>query len=98
MAAFLQQERDAVVIKIADRLHNLQTASVLTHPYQERVANVGLNLLVPLADRLGMGIARRQMETIALKLPTPCTINCFCNSVQTPNSIRRCIARVAAGI
>ena len=71
MAAFLQQERDAVVIKIADRLHNLQTASVLTHPYQERVSNVGLNLLVPLADRLGMGIARRQMEDYCFEINNP---------------------------
>lgn len=71
MASFLQRERDAVVIKFADRLHNLQTVSVLTPSYQERVADVGLNLLVPLADRLGMGEARRQIENYCFEIKNP---------------------------
>lgn len=73
MASVLQQERDVVVIKIADRLHNLQTISALTRFFQERAARIGFNLLAPLADRLGMGAVKRQLEDYCFEIfnPTP---------------------------
>lgn len=71
MPSFLQQERDAVVIKIADRLHNLQTISALTQRSQQRSSRIGLNLFAPLADRLGMGAAKRQLEDYCFEINNP---------------------------
>lgn len=68
IASFLQLEPDAVVIKIADRLHNLQTAWALSRPSQERVAGLVLTLLVPLADRLGMSVVKSQLEDYCFEL------------------------------
>jgi GTP diphosphokinase / guanosine-3',5'-bis(diphosphate) 3'-diphosphatase len=71
IASFLGREPDAVVIKIADRLHNLQTASSLTRSFQERMVGVVLNLLIPLADRLGMAMVKRQLEDCCFEINNP---------------------------
>ena len=62
IAEYLQRASDAVLVKIADRLHNLRTCSVLTRSYQEQIASAGLHLLAPLVGRLGMGKVKYQVE------------------------------------
>ena len=71
IASFLEREPDAVVIKIADRLHNLRTASALTRSFQERMVGVVLNLLIPLAERLGMGVVKCQLEDCCFEINNP---------------------------
>ncbi len=71
MISFVRQESDAVAIKIADRLHNLETISALTHSFQERTARIGLNLLSPLANRIGMETVKRQLEDSCFKILYP---------------------------
>src|SRR5438270_296257 len=71
LASFLKRDPDVVVVKVADRLHNVQTASSLTRASQERVAGVALMLLVPLAERLGMSMARYQLEDCCFELSNP---------------------------
>jgi GTP diphosphokinase / guanosine-3',5'-bis(diphosphate) 3'-diphosphatase len=71
MTSVLQQEPDAVVIKMADRLHNLQTISELPRSSQERVAHIGFNLLSPLANRLGMGAVKRLLEDYSFEVINP---------------------------
>ena len=68
MAAYLQEERDAVVIKFADRLHNLRTVSALTRQSQERTTGAVMTLFVPLIERLGMGYAKRQLEDCCFEI------------------------------
>jgi len=67
----LQQERDVVVIKIADRLHNLQTVSFLSRDVQERTAQIGLNSYALLADRLGMGHSKFLLENYSFEIINP---------------------------
>ncbi len=69
--SLLREDNNAVVIKIADRLHNLWTVSALNQNYQERTARIGLQLLAPLADRLGMGAVKRQIEDTSFELIYP---------------------------
>ena len=71
MHSFLRQEYNAVVIKIADRLHNLWTISALSRHFQERAARIGLRLLALLADRLGMGAINRELEDICFEILYP---------------------------
>ncbi len=75
MHSFLRQEYDAVVIKIADRLHNMWTISALNQYFQERTARIGLSLLAPLADRLGMGAIKRQLEDVCFEILYPMYYN-----------------------
>ncbi len=69
--SIVRWESEAIIIKMADRLHNLNTISSLTRDFQERVARVGINLLVPLTDRLGMADVRHQLEDYSFAVMHP---------------------------
>lgn len=71
IASMLQQERDVLVVKMADRLHNLQEISFLTREFQERTARIAFNLLAPLADRLGMSQVKNQLEDYGFTIHQP---------------------------
>ncbi len=71
VTSIVQRERDTIIIKVADRLHNLKTISSLTRDFQERAARVGINLLVPLADRLGMADVRQLLEDYSFAVMHP---------------------------
>ena len=51
-----------LIIKLADRLHNLRTLSALPPDKQKKIAKESLEVFAPLADRLNMGLLRVEME------------------------------------
>lgn len=58
-------------IKFADRLHNLQTLDALPPKKQYRVALETLEIFAPIANRLGMGEMRAQLEDLSFKYIYP---------------------------
>jgi len=56
-----------VIIKLADRLHNMRTLEFLEEKDQKRIANETLEIFVPLANRLGMGAMKSELEDLAFK-------------------------------
>lgn len=65
------QDVRVIIIKLADRLHNLQTLQYLPPDKQIKVARESLDIFAPIADRIGMGRARMQIEEIAFKYLAP---------------------------
>ena len=60
-----------VVVKLADRLHNMRTIEYLEPEKQQRIAKETLEIYSPIAHRLGMGILRNELEDLSFRVLEP---------------------------
>lgn len=65
------QDVRVIIIKLADRLHNLSTLQHMPEDKQRKIARESLDVFAPMADRLGMGRVRMQIEELAFSYLDP---------------------------
>lgn len=65
------QDIRVLIIKFADRIHNMQTLEFVPKEKQLRIATETLELFAPLAYRLGIGILTKQLEDLAFPYVYP---------------------------
>jgi GTP pyrophosphokinase len=72
-----------VLIKLADRLHNMRTLEHLQPDRQEAIARETLDIYAPLAHRLGMGKVRGELEDLAFRYTDPVSYEKVAEAVES---------------
>lgn len=77
------QDIRIIIIKLADRLHNLKTLGVMPRDKQRKIALESLQVFAPLADRLNMGRVRVEIEETSFSYINPQRFNYLKKQVKS---------------
>ncbi|MCX7088521.1 MAG: RelA/SpoT family protein [Methylococcales bacterium] len=88
---FLAMAKDlrVIIVKLADRLHNMQTLGVMPSDKKRRIAKETLDIYAPIAHRLGMNEIRHQLESLGFAAMFPLRYRVLKNAVKKVNGNRR---------
>lgn len=71
MLLAMSEDLRVILIKFADRLHNMRTLQHLPEDKQKRIASETLEIYAPIANRLGIGWLRIELEDLSFKFLMP---------------------------
>ena len=87
---FLAMAKDirVILIKLADRLHNMRTLQFMRPEKQVEIAKETLDIYAPLAQRLGISKIKTELDDLALKYSKPDTFDDLVNQINARKTER----------
>ncbi|AGM26180.1 GTP pyrophosphokinase [Spiroplasma syrphidicola EA-1] len=87
---YLSMAKDirVIIIKLADRLHNLRTINFLSPERQQIIAKESLEIYSAIAHRLGMKAVKSEIEDLSFKILNPQEYNKIITLLETSNKER----------
>ena len=83
MVLAMMDDIRVVLIKLADRLHNMRTLKFLSPERQQKIARETLDIYAPIAHRLGMGKIRGELEDLAFQYVDPISYNQVKDAIES---------------
>ena len=78
-----------IIIKLADRLHNMRTISSLSEERQKAMARETLEIFAPLASRLGLSYLKCELEDLCLKVLEPAVYDSLVGEIALKRAERQ---------
>lgn len=88
MLLTLSDDVRVILIKLADRLHNMRTLESMRHDKQLKIASETLYLYAPLAHRLGLYTIKSELEDLSLKYKEPELFDEITNKLKKTQAVR----------
>ena len=88
MLLTLSDDIRVILVKLADRLHNMRTLHSMRHDKQQKIASETLYLYAPLSHRLGLYNLKSEFEDLCLKYKEPDTYSTIEKSLEKSKAVR----------
>ncbi len=89
MLLAMAQDVRVILIKLADRLHNMRTLDAMAPPHRRRIARETLDIYAPIANRLGLNALYLELQDLAFKHLNPMRFRILANAIKAARGNRR---------
>ena len=89
MLLAMAQDVRVILIKLADRLHNMRTLDAMAPPHRRRIAHETLDIYAPIANRLGLNSLYVELQDLAFKHLYPMRFRILANAIKAARGNRR---------
>lgn len=89
MLLAMAQDVRVILVKLADRLHNMQTLEVMKPEKQRRIARETLDIYAPIANRLGLNALFQELEDLSFKYLHPMRYSVLNKAIKSARGNRK---------
>ena len=89
MLLAMSQDVRVILVKLADRLHNMQTLEAMKTDKQKRIAQETLEIYAPIANRLGLNLIYQELEDLSFKYLHPMRHRVIAKAIKVARGNRK---------
>lgn len=89
MLLAMSQDVRVILVKLADRLHNMQTLEAMKPEKQKRIAKETLDIYAPIANRLGLNSIYQELEDLSFKYMYPMRFRAISQAIKAARGNRK---------